>query len=62
MVLIASYTLIEMSIVLQVAGASTEQIHYYLNGLVLVCYIFTKIIIFLVKRYIIIEEDIKDER
>ena len=59
-VFFASYTLIEMTIVLNVAGADSQQIHYYLNSIVIVCYIFIKIILFLIERYII-KEEIIDE-
>jgi len=59
-VFFASYTLIEMTIVLNVAGADSQQIHYYLNSIVIVCYIFIKIILFLVERYMI-KEEITDE-
>jgi len=59
-VFFASYTLIEMTIVLNVAGADSQQIHYYLNSIVIVCYIFIKIILFLIERYMI-KEEITDE-
>jgi len=59
-VFFASYTLIEMTIVLNVAGADSQQIHYYLNSIVIVCYIFIKFIFFLVERYMI-KEEITDE-
>jgi len=50
-VFLFSYTLIEMSVALTVAGAEIEQIHYNLNTIVIVCYVFIKIILFFIKRY-----------
>ncbi len=59
-ILVVSSTLIEMTIALTEAGADTEQIHYYLNGIVIVCFVFIKFIFFLVERYMI-KEEITDE-
>jgi len=50
-VFISSFTLVELTIALQVAGADNKDIHYCINSIVIVCYVFIKIILFFIKRY-----------